>query len=68
SEVQINSTFSAHHEDTQSVLDLLSAKRVDAEALITHRFGLDGVEEAISLLLKADTSLKSLIYPWGIHN
>jgi len=68
SEVQINSSFSAHHVDTQSVLDLLAAKRVNAEALITHRFGLDGVEEAISLLLKADVSLKSLIYPWGINN
>jgi L-iditol 2-dehydrogenase len=55
SEVQINSTYSAHHVDTQS-----------ADALISHRFGLDGVQEAIQLLLEADKSLKSLIYPAGL--
>lgn len=65
SEVQINSSYSAHHVDTRSVLDLLSAERIDANALITHRFGLDQVAEAIQLLLKADQSLKSLIFPWG---
>ncbi|NIS83570.1 MAG: alcohol dehydrogenase catalytic domain-containing protein [Anaerolineales bacterium] len=63
SEIQINSTYSANHVDTQSVLDLLTARRLDAEALITHRFGLDGVEQAIRLLLEADASLKSIIYP-----
>jgi L-iditol 2-dehydrogenase len=66
SEVQINSSYSAHHVDTRSVLDLLIAKRVDAEALITHHFNLDQVAEAIQLLLQADQSLKSLIYPWGL--
>jgi threonine dehydrogenase-like Zn-dependent dehydrogenase len=45
---------------------LLEAGRVDAEALITHRFGLDGVGEAIQLLLGAGSSLKSLIYPAGV--
>jgi L-iditol 2-dehydrogenase len=62
-EIQTNSAYSANHVDTQAVLDLLAAKRVDANALITHRFGLDGVEEAIRLLLAADKSLKSLIIP-----
>jgi L-iditol 2-dehydrogenase len=66
SEIQINSTYSAHHVDTQSVLDLLEAGRVDAQALITHRFDLEGVQEAIQLLLEAGSSLKSLIYPAGI--
>lgn len=66
SEVQINSTYSAHHVDTQAVLDLLEAGRVNADALITHRFGLDGVEKAIQLLLGAGDSLKSLIYPSGV--
>jgi L-iditol 2-dehydrogenase len=66
SEVQINSSYSAHHVDTRSVLDLLIANRVDADALITHRFNLDQVAEAIQLLLQADQSLKSLIYPWGL--
>jgi len=66
SEVQINSTYSANHLDTRAVLDLLEAGRVNAEALITHRFGLDGVADAIQLLLGAGSSLKSLIYPAGV--
>jgi L-iditol 2-dehydrogenase len=68
SEVQINSSYSAHHIDTRSVLDLLAAGRIDADALITHRFNLDQVASAIQLLLQADQSLKSLIYPWGLHS
>ena len=66
SEVQINSSYSANHLDTRSVLDLLAAGRLNAEALITHRFDLEGVSEAIQLLIQADQSLKSLIYPWGL--
>jgi L-iditol 2-dehydrogenase len=66
SEVQINSSYSAHHVDTRSVLDLLAAGRIDADALITHRFNLEQVSEAIQLLLQADQSLKSLVYPWGL--
>ncbi len=31
---------------------------VNASELITHRFGLDGIQEAIRLQLAADTSLK----------
>lgn len=68
SEVQINSTYSAHHVDTQSVLDMLAAGRIDAEALITHRFGLHSVGAAIQLLLEADQSLKSVIYPTKTNN
>jgi L-iditol 2-dehydrogenase len=62
-EIRLNSAYSATHIDTHAVLDLLAAGRVDAQALITHRFGLDQVEEAIRLLLSADASLKSLIIP-----
>jgi threonine dehydrogenase-like Zn-dependent dehydrogenase len=36
---------------------------VNASELITHRFGLDGIQEAIRFLLAADTSLKTVIYP-----
>ncbi len=62
-EIRLNSAYSATHLDTRAVLDLLAAGRVDAQALITHRFGLDHVEEAIRLLLAAGDSLKSLIIP-----
>jgi L-iditol 2-dehydrogenase len=65
-EIQTNTTYSANHIDTRSVVDLLASGRVNASPLITHRFGLDGVEDAFRLLLKADQSLKSLIYPAGV--
>jgi L-iditol 2-dehydrogenase len=62
-EIHTNSSFSSNSVDTAAVLDLLAAKRLDADALITHRFGLDRVGEAIQLLLKANRSLKLLVYP-----
>jgi L-iditol 2-dehydrogenase len=62
-EITINSSYSATHKDTRAVLDLMAAKRLNTEALITHRFGLDGVAKAIRLLLDCGESLKSLILP-----
>jgi threonine dehydrogenase-like Zn-dependent dehydrogenase len=44
-------------------MDLLVDKRVNAQAMITHHFGLNGVAEAIQLLLKGGESLKSVIVP-----
>jgi L-iditol 2-dehydrogenase len=62
-EIKINSAYSASHLDTRAVLDLLSSKRVDAKSLLTHRFGLDRVGEAIELVLQAGESLKPVIVP-----
>jgi len=62
-EIKTNSAYSANHVDTQAVLDLLAAARVDARAMITHRFGLDRVSDAIRLHLAAGESIKSLIVP-----
>jgi L-iditol 2-dehydrogenase len=62
-EITVNSSYSASHIETQAVLDLLVDKRVNARSMITHRFGLDGVADAIQLLLKSGESLKSLIIP-----
>lgn len=62
-EITINSGYSASHIDTRTILDYLSACRIDADALITHRFGLDGIGQAIQLVLQAGESLKALIIP-----
>ncbi len=62
-EIKLYSTYSASHIETKAVLDLITTKRLDVRNLITHRFGLDRVAEAISLLLQADQSLKVLIVP-----
>lgn len=62
-EITINSGYSASHIETRAILDYLVAGRVDADAMITHRFGLDEVKQAIQLVLEAGASLKSLIIP-----
>lgn len=63
-EIHINSAYSATHIDTRAVLELLSAGRLDVKPLITHRFGLDGLEEAIHTHLTQRTGyLKSMIIP-----
>lgn len=62
-EIKIYSTYSASHVQTRAILDLLRTKRLDARDLITHRFGLEGVVEAIDLLLRGGESFKSLIIP-----
>jgi L-iditol 2-dehydrogenase len=48
-EVTIDSTYSAGPFDTRDALALLVAGAVDAEALVSHRLGLDEVEEAFRL-------------------
>lgn len=62
-EIRVNSAYSAGPTDTRAVLDLLAAGRVRASPLITHRFGLDGVGQAIQLVLSQGHSLKSVIVP-----
>ncbi len=62
-EIKINSSYSASHVETSAVLDLITSRRVNAKALITHEFGLDKVQDAIQLLLAADKSLKTVICP-----
>jgi L-iditol 2-dehydrogenase len=62
-EIKINSAYSATHIDTQAVLDMIASGRMDVKPLITNHFGLDGVHNAIQLLLVANESLKSIIVP-----
>jgi L-iditol 2-dehydrogenase len=62
-EIKMNSAYSATHLDTRAVLDLLAAGRVRAEPLITHRFGLDRIDEAIHLILDQGESIKSVVIP-----
>jgi L-iditol 2-dehydrogenase len=62
-EITLNASYSATHLETRAVLDLLAANRLNTGDLITHRFGLEGISQAIQLLLQAGESLKSLIFP-----
>jgi L-iditol 2-dehydrogenase len=62
-EITLNAAYSASHIDTRAVLDLMIDKRFDAEAMITHQFGLDQVSDAIKLMLEGGESLKPVILP-----
>jgi L-iditol 2-dehydrogenase len=48
-EVTIQSTYSAGPFDTRDALELLTAGRIDAAALVSHRLPLARVEEAFAL-------------------
>jgi L-iditol 2-dehydrogenase len=65
-EVTITHSYSAGPIETREALDLLDAGELQVEDLITHRFGLDGVGEALRLAKVHDGSLRSVIYPHGL--
>ena len=61
--VTINNGYSSTKAETNAVLQFIGSGRVDAKALITHRFGFDGAMEGIDLIVKAGESIKSVIIP-----
>jgi L-iditol 2-dehydrogenase len=63
SEITITSTYSCSHVETRQALKLIQGGRVNVEELITHRFDLTGVGEAINLAAEAGESMKILITP-----
>jgi L-iditol 2-dehydrogenase len=65
-EVTIAHSYSAGPVDTREALDLLASGELEVEDLITHRFGLDGVGEALRMAKAHDDSLRSVIYPHGL--
>ncbi|MGB9592573.1 MAG: zinc-binding dehydrogenase, partial [Anaerolineae bacterium] len=62
-EITITTTYSCSHVDTAQALRFIESGRINAKALITHRFGLDRVAEGIALFESADQSLKTIIKP-----
>ncbi len=65
-EVTITHSYSAGPVDTREALDLLASGELEVEDLITHRFGLDGVGEALRMAKTHDDSLRAVIYPHGL--
>jgi L-iditol 2-dehydrogenase len=62
-EVTITHSYSAGPIDTREALNLIAADALQVEDLITHRFGLDGVGEALQM---AKVGLRAVIYPHGL--
>jgi len=65
-EVTITHSYSAGPVETREALDLIASGELQVEDLITHRFGLEGVGEALRLAKLFDASLRSVIYPHGL--
>ncbi len=62
-EITLTTTYSCSHLDTAQALAFIASGRINAREMITHRFGLHQVAEAIALLKDAKQSIKSLIVP-----
>jgi L-iditol 2-dehydrogenase len=65
-EVTITHSYSAGPVDTREALDLIASGELEVEDLITHRFGLDGVGEALKMAKTHDEGLRSVVYPHGL--
>jgi len=62
-EVTITGSYSCTPQETRLSLKLIQMGRINVQDLITHRFDLSGVGEAIELAAKAGESLKIIITP-----
>ena len=65
-QITVTSRYSSDHTDTYSYIRLLEAGRIDAERAISHRFDIADSAEAFDLLVRAEKSLKIVVYPDGI--
>lgn len=65
-EVTITHSYSAGPIETRQALELIASGELQVEDLITHRFGLDGVGEALAMAKTPDAALRSVIYPHGL--
>lgn len=64
-EVTLTSSYASPPQDSVTALTLIASRRVQVDSLITHRFPLEGLGQAISMLTHPweHESLKILIYP-----
>lgn len=60
-EIKIVSSYSTSHLETRTALELIRSGRIDAKALITHRFPLSRAAEAFQAVAKNKECLKVVI-------
>ncbi len=65
-EVTITHSYSAGPADTREALDLLAGGALDVDDLVTHRFALKDVDDALALARAHGAALRSVIYPHGL--
>lgn len=60
-ELTVTSSYSADHRDTRMALDLLANGAVNGQGLVTHRFPIERLSDAILQTVAREGSLKSVI-------
>ncbi|MCZ6601431.1 MAG: alcohol dehydrogenase catalytic domain-containing protein [Planctomycetota bacterium] len=63
SELTLTSSYSCGPEDTREALEIISSRDLPLADLVTGRFGLDGVDEAMRRIGEGGGHLKSIILP-----
>jgi L-iditol 2-dehydrogenase len=61
SEFTVYASYSASHIETREALTLITGKQINTKSLITHRYPLEQIGEAIMLAKKAKDSLKVIV-------
>ncbi|MBN2324987.1 MAG: zinc-dependent dehydrogenase [Spirochaetes bacterium] len=61
SEFTVYTSYSASPIETREALTLISGKRIDTKKLITHRYPLERIGEALELVKTAKESLKVIV-------
>lgn len=64
-EVTLRTSYGAAPEDLEMALELIAAKRVRVDDLVTHRLPLDRAAEGFQLVAAAGESVKVVIEPWS---
>jgi L-iditol 2-dehydrogenase len=62
-EVTLTSSYAATPQEHLQALSLLSTRKIPVSQMITHRFGLDRIQEGFRLVAEAGESLKVIIEP-----
>lgn len=62
-EQSITTSYSCDASDTRAALSLLAKKKIKTRGLITHRFGLEGVGQALRRTYKGRSIIKAVVYP-----
>ena len=60
-EITVTSTYSADHLDTRTALNLIASGDVSAEKIISHKYPLERLSDAILQTVSRDESLKCVI-------
>ncbi|MBN2097406.1 MAG: alcohol dehydrogenase catalytic domain-containing protein [Candidatus Omnitrophica bacterium] len=62
-EVTLSSSYAATPQEHLQALKLISERKIRVKEMITHRFGLDKIQEGFRLVAEAKDSLKVIIEP-----